>query len=288
VGDGPRYSLALSDDEVQRYRMMAQMARSTEAEAWERAWIVSGARIVDLGCGPGLVTVELAAIAGPDGAVVGVDREPSALAAARALLAEGSVTNARVVEGLAWDTGLGHGAFDVVNMRHVLAHNTADDQHRILQHAYDLLVPAGSLYVVDSDVSTGRIDPPEADLLDLFATYARHLVDTGRNAGVGPMLGSMAMEAGFELVERGAIVNIPPPAALRGIRPPPWAARDAMIESGHATPADVERWDRAIVAFQAHPNPAVFVTNYSVIARKPERSRSITGAKSAIARSNTT
>jgi hypothetical protein len=35
MSDTPSYSLALSDQEVERYRFMAQMARANEANLWE-------------------------------------------------------------------------------------------------------------------------------------------------------------------------------------------------------------------------------------------------------------
>jgi ubiquinone/menaquinone biosynthesis C-methylase UbiE len=269
MSDGPRYSLALSSEEVQRYRVMAALARANEAAQWEAAGIVAGARVADLGCGPGVVAIELASIVGPSGSVVAVDREPSAIEAAQRLAAEAGLANVRVVQGAASETGLDPGAFDVVNIRHVLAHNTRSDQRRVVQHAFDLLKPGGCLYVVDVDITTGRYDPPDPDLLDLNDAYTRHLVDTGRHPTVGPVLGSLVTEHGFELVDRHAYITIPPVEALRDIRPPSWAARDAMLASGHATAADVERWDRALTRFQAHPSPAVFMPTFAVLARKP-------------------
>src|SRR3954471_19051036 len=71
MADGPSYSLALSDIEVERYRFMAQVARAGEAALWDRAGIVEGATIADIGCGPGLVLLELADVVGPSGTVAG-------------------------------------------------------------------------------------------------------------------------------------------------------------------------------------------------------------------------
>ncbi len=53
------YTLAVSDIEVQRYRLMAEQARRQEAEAWELAGIVPGAVVADVGCGPAAVTVSI-------------------------------------------------------------------------------------------------------------------------------------------------------------------------------------------------------------------------------------
>jgi SAM-dependent methyltransferase len=271
--DDPAYSLVLSDQEVARYRMMAAMARSTEADAWARAGIVAGARVADVGCGPGLVLVELADVVGPGGSVTGVDREESAVATATAMVARAGAGHAGVRRGEAWRTGLDPGSLDVVNIRHVLAHNTTEHRLAILRHALDLLVPGGRLYLVDADLTAARVDPPDADVEDLTERYCRHLVDTGRDPQVAAHLGALVRDAGFELVERIPTIVMPPPESLAEIRPPAWAARDAMVASGHATAADVERWDAALTRFTATAveiQAAWLVPIHTVIGRRPD------------------
>ena len=106
MSDRPSYSLALSDLEVERYRFMAQIARAGEADLWERAGIVEGAAVADVGCGPGLVLIEMADVVGAGGSVAGIDRDPAAVATAQKLIAEGDVANADAAQGEAWSTGL--------------------------------------------------------------------------------------------------------------------------------------------------------------------------------------
>ena len=53
----------------------AAHAVAVEAEAWARAGIVPGARVADIGCGPGAITAEIVRIVGAEGEVVGVDRD---------------------------------------------------------------------------------------------------------------------------------------------------------------------------------------------------------------------
>lgn len=47
------YPLALSEPELERYRMMAEHARAEEADLWDTAGMVPGAAVADVGCGPG-------------------------------------------------------------------------------------------------------------------------------------------------------------------------------------------------------------------------------------------
>lgn len=155
---------------------------------------------------------------------------------------------------------------------HVLAHNTAGNQHRIPAHGYGLLRPGGLLYAVDVDLSISRSVPPDSDVADLNDHYVRHLIDSGRDPAVGPKLGSLAASEGFGDVERFADITIASPFTMVAIRPPAWVAADAMIESGHATRDDVERWDQALTNYAATAeslNRARFISTFTIIARKP-------------------
>jgi hypothetical protein len=60
-----RYALELDEREVERYRLMADQARADEADLWELAGIGPGARVADVGCGPGAMLPALSAAVGP-------------------------------------------------------------------------------------------------------------------------------------------------------------------------------------------------------------------------------
>ena len=265
-GEHSRYALALSDGEVERYRFMAQLARDREAHWWQLAGITDAAPVPDLGAGTGHVTLGLAAAAGRAGHVTAVDREPDAVATARALLDEAGHALVEVRQAEAWDTGLEAGTLDVVCLRHVLAHNTTDEVTRILEHVRGLLRPGGCCYVVESDLTANRIDPPLADLVDLTERYITYLRSVGRNPSAGPSMGSTLIGAGFELVGRHAEYVMPPRG--RGVRPPAWAARQAMVDAGLATTDDVDRWDRALTR-RLDDVVTTFVAGHIVVGRLP-------------------
>ncbi|MGH7750409.1 MAG: SAM-dependent methyltransferase, partial [Candidatus Dormibacteria bacterium] len=71
---------------------MAERARETEAGLWERAGVVPGAAVADVGCGPGAVLVLLAEIVGDAGSVTGVEPDPQARAAAEDEIAQRGLT----------------------------------------------------------------------------------------------------------------------------------------------------------------------------------------------------
>src|ERR1700749_3071980 len=53
---------------------------------------VPGARVLDVGCGPGTITIDIASRVAP-GTVVGIDREPEVLASARDAARDAGVDN---------------------------------------------------------------------------------------------------------------------------------------------------------------------------------------------------
>jgi SAM-dependent methyltransferase len=73
-----------------------------------------GSRVLDVGCGTGPTTIELARRVVPGGAALGIDIAPSMLEAARARAVRERVENAEFVVGDAQSDDLGDGAFDAV------------------------------------------------------------------------------------------------------------------------------------------------------------------------------
>ncbi|HYO34653.1 MAG TPA: methyltransferase domain-containing protein [Geodermatophilus sp.] len=242
------YALAISDDEVERYRFMAERARVDEAEFWERAGIRPGAVVADVGAGPAAVSVVLARIVGPAGRVTAVEREESARAAARSLVAAAGVDNVELLAGTATDTGIPPRSVDVVVMRHVLAHNGPDEQ-RIVDHLAGLVRPGGSVYLVDVDGTAFRVLDGDPDLEDLDDAYQELHRRRGNDLRTGLRLAQLLTRAGLPVVlhEGRYTIARPPP----GVRPPSWAARDALVAEGLATDDDVRRWAAAFARTDA-------------------------------------
>ena len=262
-----QYALELDEREVARYRMMADQARAAEADLWELAGIGPGARVADVGCGPGAMLPALSGAVGPGGRVDAVDGDPAAVAAAAALAAAAGLANVSVAEARADRTGLEAGSLDAVMLRHVLAHNGGAED-AIVAHLATLLRPGGCLYLVDADGTAFRTLPEHADLADLNERYAAFRAARGDDNQAGLRLADRLVRAGLELVEfRGRYFIGQPPA---GVRPPAWAAREAMVAAGTATPDDVRRWDRALQEVAAAPvPPTIFAPFFTAVGRRP-------------------
>ena len=68
------YILGTDKEELHRLGIQHQVWASEAQKGWELAGFTSGNTILDLGCGPGFCTKELAFITGEHGKVIGVDK----------------------------------------------------------------------------------------------------------------------------------------------------------------------------------------------------------------------
>lgn len=85
--------------------------------AMDRLNLAAGQRVVDLGCGTGQTTLELASRVAPDGEVLGVDIADEMLAHARARAAGLGITNVDFIHADVQVHNLGQGRFDAAYSR---------------------------------------------------------------------------------------------------------------------------------------------------------------------------
>jgi ubiquinone/menaquinone biosynthesis C-methylase UbiE len=261
------YALRLSEDEIARYRLMAERARARESEIWQQAGIVAGARVADVGCGPGALLPALSAEVGQRGSVEAIDGDDDAVAAASALVRAAGLSNVTVRQARAEATGLEEGAFDTVMTRHVLAHNGTTAQG-IVQHLATLLAPGGCAFLVDIDMTAMRLRPEEPAVTQLLARYAEFQVQRGGAIQVGLHLDELLEGAGLEVESYQGIsdvVKLP-----HGVRGPAWAAREAMIASGVVTEDEVAQWGERFDAIEAAGTTiTLFAPRYLAVGRRP-------------------
>ena len=261
------YALKLSDVELARYEMMAAGALEQERDRWVSAGVVEGAVVADIGCGPGAVSIALARQVGATGRVLAFDRTPEAVDMARAVTERAGVGNVTVEVADADATGVARSSVDAAMIRHVLAHNGGREA-AIVGHAASLVRPGGCVYLIDVDATAIRARPSDPDVDDLNDRYWEWHRRQGNDVSVGLRLDELLAGAGLDVVEfsgRYDIIAAPP-----GLRPPGWAARDALVASGLATPDDVARWDAAFVrADGMQERPIVFVPMFCAVGRRP-------------------
>lgn len=151
-------------------------------------------RILDIGCGPGTITADLAALV-PDGHVTGVDHAPGILDQARATAAERGLGNVEFAVADVHDLDYPDDSFCVVHAHQVLQH--VGDPVRALSEMRRVCAPGGIVAARDavySAMSWYPKAPAMDDWLDLYLRVARA---NGGEPDAGSRLKSWALEAGF-------------------------------------------------------------------------------------------
>jgi predicted O-methyltransferase YrrM len=178
----------------ERLRVVARVMWPTTAALFERVGVAADARVLDLGCGGGDVTMALAAMA-PDGRVVGTDVDDAKLDLAREEAAAAGLEHVelRVHDVLAPPEG--DERFDLVYARFLLTH--LPDPAAALANVRALLAPGGAVVVEDIDF-TGHFCHPRSEA---FWRYVQLYSDAVRARGcdpdIGPRLPSLLRDAGF-------------------------------------------------------------------------------------------
>ena len=67
MADEKDYVLGTHDEEIARLGLQHRVWRPRVLDAWRRAGFTLGQTILDVGCGPGHATLDLAEIVGPRG-----------------------------------------------------------------------------------------------------------------------------------------------------------------------------------------------------------------------------
>jgi ubiquinone/menaquinone biosynthesis C-methylase UbiE len=92
------YVMGRTSAETERLQLQASVLAPHSVHLFRLAGITPGMRVLDIGCGAGDVSMLLAELAGPDGAVIGVDMNPAILELARARTAGAGLANVSYVE----------------------------------------------------------------------------------------------------------------------------------------------------------------------------------------------
>ena len=142
--------LGTDEAEIARLGLQHRLWSDTAHALWQLAGIRPGMRVLDVGCGPGYASLELAQLVGAGGAVVGVDESEFFLQFARARAAVLDLKHTDFRVGDATDlgaVGLAGASFDLVYARWVFCF--VPDPEAVVRGLARLVRPGGRVAVQD-------------------------------------------------------------------------------------------------------------------------------------------
>ena len=188
------YQLGSGEDELARLELQGKALAPATRMIFTAAGIQPGMRVLDLGCGAGDVAFVAAALVGPDGHVVGVDRSPEALARARLQAEQRGLAQVRFVEGDLYDPVPG-GPFDAIVGRLVLMY--VPDPAAVLRRQATVLRAGGLVVPVEFDIPTARTLPATPLASQAGAWLAEAFAKGGIQPSLGARLWAILREAGL-------------------------------------------------------------------------------------------
>ena len=222
-----------------RLRILSRVMWPSTLNLLQRAGLRVGMRCLDIGCGGGDVSCELARFVAPSGSVVGMDIDDVKIGIAREEAAALDIPNLEFRACNLSETEP-EAEFDFVYARFLLTHLT--DPDAMLAKIRSALFPGGTLVVADIDFR-GYFSYPESPALARYvALYTEAVKRRGGDPNIGPRLPALLAANGFKNIQ----ASVAQPAGLDGevklISPLTMEnISDAVIAEGLASRAEIDQ-----------------------------------------------
>jgi SAM-dependent methyltransferase len=236
----------------ERLRVLSRVMAPMTQRLLERIGVPRGARCLDAGCGGGDVSLTLARMVGPSGAVLGVDIDRVKLDLARYEAEDAGVSNIEYRRAALHELP-SDGTFDLGYARFLLSH--LPDPAAALAHLIAAVRPGGVVAVQDIDYSTGLCHPPNAAYDFSWDLYPRLAVHRGGDPWLGRRLPILFAEAGLEDIG----VHIEQPAGFDADTKLLGALTfesiaDTAVEAGLADAGEIDAHLHELHRFAARPD----------------------------------
>ncbi|MEH2172265.1 methyltransferase domain-containing protein [Nostoc sp.] len=180
-----------------RLKVLAEVVQQTTQNLLKNVGIGEGMHCLDVGCGGGDVTIEIAKLIGEKGKVIGIDMDSSIIQLVQEEL-EQEFTNVEFRALNAFDIDE-ESEYDLTYSRFLLAHLT--NPGIVTTKMYHALKPGGVAIVEETDFS-GYYCYPESQAFARYLELHRQVIDRrGGNVDLGAKIPKILRESGFKNVQ---------------------------------------------------------------------------------------
>jgi ubiquinone/menaquinone biosynthesis C-methylase UbiE len=230
-----------------------------------------GLTVLDVGCGPGTITVDIASRVAP-GIVTAVEMTADVLAEAAKLAHESGVDNLVFDEADVHALPYPDGTFDIVHAHQVLQH--VSDPVQALREMRRVAKPGGLVAARDADYAAMTWYPSIPALDDWLSVYHATARSNGGEPDAGRRLLDWAQQAGFTDVTATASTWCYADREQREWWGRMWSDRirssaiaEQAVAHGHATPADLVRMSEGWLEWVAADNGWFVVLHGEILGR---------------------
>jgi ubiquinone/menaquinone biosynthesis C-methylase UbiE len=231
----------------------------------------SGMTLLDVGCGPGTITADFAALVAP-GQATALEHTADALALAEEELSRRGVSNVTFATGDVHALDFADDTFDVVHAHQVLQHVT--DPAQALREMRRVCKPDGLVAARDGDYDGFSWHPRLPELDEWHALYFELATRNGGDPRAGARLLHYAQAAGFTDITASSSTWCFATPTDREFWGGMWAERilesrvaGQAMDAGLAGRADLERMAEGWRRWVAAPDGWLSVTHGEILAR---------------------
>lgn len=239
------YVLGTHDEEVWRLGFQHRIWAESATALWERGGLTRGQAALDVGCGPGYATRDLATIVGPTGRVVGVDVSERFLEAVRAIPTPSYAAPIELINADVQEMTLEPGAFDFAWCRWVMCY--LPNPGAVVNAVARALKPGGVFCVQDYSYYRGvRIAPMCPAFDNVFDAVVESVRLRGGDLTFGEKLPRLMVDAGLEIQEIRPLIRLARPGSMLWNWPGTFFPifLPALVEMGLLTEEDRLKFDR--------------------------------------------
>ena len=206
------YVLGTDRAELERLGLQHQLWLAQAAAVWERAGFRRGHRILDVGCGPGFATVDLAQRVGPRGKVVAVDISQRFITHLEEWAKARGLTNIRTAQSSVERLAIRESGFDGAYARWVLCF--VRRPAAVLRQVARRLKRGGVFVIQDYYRYENITIAPQCEAFRrVFRAVHKSWEVRGGDPDIGCKLPGLLHRAGFEVKEINPVVRLARPGS---------------------------------------------------------------------------
>lgn len=192
------YILGTDRRELERLGFQHQVWAPDTAALWRDAGFSRGQTLLDVGCGPGYGTLDLAHLVGSGGSVLGLDVSARFLGHLERQAAERGLDQVAVRQGDVGKLDLPAGAFDGAFARWVLCFTP--EPEAVIRGVARALRPGGTFAVLDYlDYTAFRVAPGSPAFERVIQATGESFRQAGGDADIARRVPGLMREAGLEV-----------------------------------------------------------------------------------------
>jgi len=263
------YILGTETAELHRLGLQHQVWASEAIKGWEFAGFTTGHTILDMGCGPGFCTTELAYIAGEEGKVIGVDKSAGYIDFLNQVKQQFSLN----IETQCTDFDnmiLEKNSLDGIYSRWAFA--WVPNPEEVIKKLHASLKIGGVVVTHEYfDWSTLQTEPKLSVLTKAIVAALQSLRDQNGNIDVGRKLPIYFENAGFEIVSSRPMTKMATPKQFTWNWPKSFfnIYFPKLVDAGYLTDNEVKEALNALKDLEDMPGATIFTpTMREVIAKK--------------------